>query len=243
VDALLANGFLGLSFYQQDCGPACASTTPPTGFYYACGSSSCSPTSVSLAQQLPNVGGLFDSDNNGIVVTLESVPASGLPSATGTLTFGIGTQSDNALGGAVVLTPDDLGNFTTRLGNGTPTQVGFIDSGSNGLYFLNSAETGLPECTTYTGFYCPTNPVSLTATNTGSNGKTSTVSFSVANGEALLNSTNNAFSNVAGTGDDTADPAYGLYFDWGLPFFYGKSVFVALEGTSAAGTEGPYWAY
>jgi len=244
VDTLLANGFLGLSSAQQDCGPACApGTTLNGGSYYSCGSSSCSLTTASLAQQLQNPVGLFTSDNNGVVVSLQTVPASGLPSASGTLTFGIGTQADNALGGAVVLIPDSSGNFTTKFKN-TTTNVGFIDSGSNGLYFLNAADTGIPECTAsaFAGFYCPTNTESLTATNS-SNGATSTVSFSVADGENLLNSSNNALPELAGTGDDTTDPTFGLYFDWGLPFFYGKSVFVALEGTSAAGTDGPYWAY
>lgn len=248
-ELLLANGFIGISFYQQDCGTACApGTTFNGGSYYACNtaSSSCALTTVATAQQLQNPVGMFASDNNGVVLSLPNLPATGSSSVTGTLTFGIGTQSDNALGSAVVLTPDGSGNFSTKV-NGVTTGVGFIDSGSNGLYFLNATDTGLPLCTDYVGFYCPTNPVSFTAANTGSNGATSTVPFSVANADTLLNIDNNgensAFSNLGGTGDDTVDPAYGLYFDWGLPFFFNRSVFVAFEGQDAAGTTGPYWAY
>jgi hypothetical protein len=32
-------------------------------------------------------------------------------------------------------------------------------------------------------------------------------------------------------------------FDFGLPYFYGRNVFTAIEGMSAAGTPGPYYAY
>lgn len=241
VDTLLANGFIGLSFYQQDCGAACVTGPPPLGAYYACSSSSCSPSSAAMTAQLQNPVGMFGSDNNGVILSLPNVPVGGAPTVAGTLTFGIGTQSDNALGSAVVLVPDGSGNFTTKFETAT-TNVGFIDSGSNGLYFLTSAQTGIPECTASgsAGFYCPTSTDSLSATNS-SNGTTSTVSFSVANAESL-NGNDSALPGLAGTGSST-NPEFGLYFDWGLPFFYGRSVFVALEGQSAAGTNGPYWAY
>ena len=32
-------------------------------------------------------------------------------------------------------------------------------------------------------------------------------------------------------------------FDWGLPFFYGRAVFTAIEGQSTPGGAGPYWAF
>ena len=32
-------------------------------------------------------------------------------------------------------------------------------------------------------------------------------------------------------------------FDWGLPFFIGRKVFVALEGHTASSVSGPFWAY
>jgi hypothetical protein len=34
-----------------------------------------------------------------------------------------------------------------------------------------------------------------------------------------------------------------MYFDWGLPFFYGRSVFTAIEGQAAGSAVGPYYAY
>jgi hypothetical protein len=240
VDTLLANGILGISFFQEDCGSACTpGTVSNGGNYYACSATTCSLTTASSAQQLQNPIGLFAADNNGLAITLPSVPATGVASLAGTLQFGIGTQSDNALGSAVVITPDAFGNFSSTFKT-TSTSVGFIDSGSTALFFLDTSTTGLPACTTNAGFYCPSSTQSLTATNKGSNGATSTVSFSVGNADTLLNSNSDVFSNVAGTG---TDPTIGPYFDWGVPFFLGRTVFVALEGKSAGGSTGPYWAY
>jgi hypothetical protein len=237
VDTLLANGILGVSFAQEDCGPECE-TNADAGPYYACNSTSCSGTTVAVGQQLQNPVGLFSTDSNGLLLTLPTVPAGGAVSASGTLTFGIGTQSNNALGSAVVLTPDTNGFFSTTL-NGTTTSAAFIDSGSSLLFFLQPATAGLTECTGQNaGLYCSTK--SLTATNTGSNGQSSSVSFNVESADVLLNSSNDVFSDLAGTG---VDAQLGPYFDWGVPFFYGRNVFVAIEGQSAGGTVGPFWAY
>jgi hypothetical protein len=32
-------------------------------------------------------------------------------------------------------------------------------------------------------------------------------------------------------------------FDWGMPFFFGRTVFVAIDGASTLHGTGPYWAY
>ena len=50
-----------------------------------------------VANQLANPVTLFDVDNNGAVLTFPTVPETGAATLSGTLTFGVGTQANNAL--------------------------------------------------------------------------------------------------------------------------------------------------
>jgi hypothetical protein len=233
-DALGANGILGIGLFRQDCGTACSVTgSSNPGFYYTCPASGCRSTAQALTRQLQNPVWLFATDNNGVAIQLPSVPVGGAATATGMIAFGIGTQSDNALGSAKVLTVDPDGNFTTTYA-GQSYGSSFIDAGSNGIFFLDSKTTGLPVCTRNSDFYCPATLQSQSATNRGVNGVTSAVTFSVGNADTL-SSRFTAFSEVAG-------PSPGN-FDWGLPFFLGRTVFTAIEGQTTPGGQGPYFAY
>jgi hypothetical protein len=176
----------------------------------------------------------FTQDNNGTVVQLPAIGANGAAGITGTLIFGIGTQANNALGSASIYTLNNSGNVSA-LYQGQVMQA-FFDSGSNGLFFDDST---IPACSRSKGFDCPLSTLSRSVTNTGLNGRSSIVSFNVANADALFqaNPNNTAFNNLAG------GAAFASFFDWGLPFFFGRSVYTALEGVSAGGTTGPYVAY
>jgi hypothetical protein len=113
----------------------------------------------------------------------------------------------------------------------------FVDSGSNGLFFLDTPTTGLPMCPVNTAFYCPTSVQNFSATNVGTNSHSTPVNFSVANADGLLSNSNPNFLLP-----QLGAPFPGS-FDWGLPFFFGRNVFVAIEGKSTPGGTGPYTAY
>jgi hypothetical protein len=66
---------------------------------------------------------------------------------------------------------------------------------------------------------------------------TGTVQFQIGNATTLFNSGNSVFSDLGGSLSGVAG------FDWGLPFFLGRSVFVGIEGRSSTLGTGPYWAY
>ena len=235
LGGLGANGILGIGNLIQDC-PGCApGTTSNPGFYYSC-SSICNVTTLALASQVSNPVAAFAKDNNGVIVQL---PAAAGPQASlsGSLIFGIGTESNNGLGSVTVYNLDpNTGNFNTTLNGGaTFTDAAFLDTGSNGIYFPDSS---LPVCTgNFSSWYCPTSTQTFMATNQAfPAGATTTINFSVDNAQTLLSNQNDA---VAPT---LAGPNSGA-FDWGLPFFYGRNVYVAIEGASTPGGSGPYVAY
>lgn len=229
-----ANGILGIGNFRQDCGSACTGSSP-YAMYYLCPSNACQVATVSSANQLQNPVWQFAQDNNGLLITLPSVSASGAATVSGSLIFGIGTQSNNALGSAQIYTTDAYGDFQTTY-NGISYSGSYIDSGSNGIFFLDATTLGITECSDAPGFYCPGSTLNYTATNSGLNGTAAAVSFSIANADSLFATGNAAFNNLGG--DNTGS------FDWGLPFFYGRNVFVGIEGqTGPNGAVGPYWAY
>ena len=60
----------------------------------------------------------------------------------------------------------------------------------------------------------------------------------MANADDLFNNNPNAF--VFG---QLAGPSTISSFDWGLPFFYGRNVYIAIYGRTTPAGNGPYWAY
>lgn len=231
--SLGASGILGVGSFAQDCGSTCPATA---NMYYECPSSGCVPISQSASQQVQNPVALFATDNNGVIIELPA--ASGAEaSISGSLVFGIGTQSNNALGAATVYTADSsTGNFTTTFNSQTFSDNSFIDSGSNGYFFPDSSITQCPSNSIAPGFYCPSSTENLSATNQGTNNARGSVDFSIANAVSLFSSSGDAvFGDLGGPAPN--------YFDWGLPFFYGHNVYTAIEGKGAPGGTAPYWAY
>ncbi len=224
------NGILGVGLFPFD-----------GGFYYNCASLPCTAVAVSLSQQIQNPVRLLPVDNNGVIVALPSVPTSGSPSLSGSLILGIGTESNNQPSGVTVLPTNSSGQIVTRFhpSPGVSTQnVGIIDSGSSVIFFSDSS-LSIPLCPGNLSFlYCPSSPLNFSAVNTELSGSPSSlVSFQIADPRPLLNSGNAAISNMGGPAFSTG------VFDWGLPFFFGRTVYVGLSGQTSVLGAGPFWAY
>jgi hypothetical protein len=78
----------------------------------------------------------------------------------------------------------------------------------------------------------------LSALNKSANGAASgTVDFTVENLQAL-----DATVRAASVGGSIGRSSSTI-LDWGMLFFFGRTVFVAIDGQSTQHGTGPYWAY
>ena len=259
------NGILGVGLFAQDCGDECASDSNNPQYFSCENGDGCTSTTLANSLQVTNPVAMLSQDNNGVILNLPSISADGVNAVdnTGSVTetsivFGIDTASgNNSSSGKTFLAADDEGNFRTTFQS--DTMEAFIDSGSSDLAF--AANVG--DCsghdqaqyfdTTGNEFYCPndtspyTTPLAFTGVSQiGATGSPSvSADFSIMNAFYLLfianNGENYAFSTIAGpTGEEI-----GGFFDWGLPFFFGKGVAVSIDGTTFSGgtNTGPGWAY
>jgi hypothetical protein len=242
-----ARGILGVGPFIQDCGSSC---TVPTNTYFTCTNTNattpCSPAAMPLAMQVSNpVASFAAPDNNGVIIKLDSLSGTAA-SVGGSLIFGIGTQGNNGLGGAKVLTLDSAGRLTTDYKTSTLDRS-FIDSGSNAYYFPDTTIKSCPDGSVAPKFFCPGSTLSLSGTIVGANGATAIVNFVLADAVSLFTG-KTTVAAAAGLGAPITSVNSGSSdlshtFDWGLPFYYGRSVYTAIENQNTSGGLGPYFAF
>jgi hypothetical protein len=240
--SLLAKGVLGIGMIAYDCGQLCAvgDYTGTYTIYYRCTTASvCTAAAVPAEQQVQNPVVQFSPnsdgtrDDNGTIVMLPAVPDLGAAVVRGRLVFGIGTQTNNQLplGSSILRVQtdpirDDYLYVQSSVGGQTYPNS-YIDSGSNG-YFFDSASLSQACIAAGKGanWYCPSAQQNLNAVITGADGMTRSVSLSIGNADLLFAppGTNTAFPTLAGAAG-AANPGA---FVWGLPFFYGKSVYTSI---------------
>lgn len=240
-----ANGVLGVGVFAQDCGAGCVNASSPLPVYYGCTSAgACTAENMALAAQVTNPVSMFAADNNGIIVNMANlINANGDASVTGELTFGIATQTDNALPPALTVLGADAttGDFKATYTNGaysSGTVPARIDSGADDYAFN---DPNIPRCmppSSFVGNYCPSvAPLSLSATNlgVGVNSGTNVVDFAIGDANTFV-LTAAAFATLGGGGGSTT-------FTWGMPFFYGRKIYIGIDQRVAGTYTGPYYAY
>jgi len=257
--ALLANGILGVQYFEADCPTSCTSAS--NNVYFVCtdpaNSATCSAIDVPVANQVPNPvfsfgdnGSGVSSDNNGLTVSLPTIPLTGALNTQGTLTFGVNTQPNNQLGSATILSVTNKG-FLPTVFDGTTLCNSAIDSGSNNYSVPFVSGVTPPLCTSLgnTDFYCPTTGTypNFPATTIQDKSQTTTVAadFYIANTD-YLDGNNTAFNDVANdltpsfaTKDAGCTGTTGS-FVWGLPFFFGKAVTTVFNNKTDGTNPGPY---
>jgi Protein of unknown function (DUF3443)/Kelch motif len=228
------NGIMGVGPIPNDNG---------ANQYFSCTSGNCtaylppgvnSPVVVNPVTAIHNA--VFDgtsTDYNGIGLTMNSVPLGGQAADYGNLTFGIGTESNNIPSSTVQFFQgsDDAsfaGAILTK--SGATTVEGYLDSGTNGIEFNSTTITECPANTPPNGpWYCPAAVATTSAVNEGSNSTpvSPSVTINVGNAEQLIQNGTYALPELGGP---FGQPPL---FDWGLPFFYGRTIYVGIDGESA----------
>jgi hypothetical protein len=238
VSTFGANGILGIGPFELGCGD-CDTTTH--GIYYACGTT-CAETLVPIAMQEPNPVTAFAADNNGSIIDLPAVAATGAVTLSGSLIFGIDTQSNNQSGTQTVLTVNGNAELAMTF-NGQTLANSFIDSGSNGIFF---ADSNIVTCTNpqINTFYCPANTLTLGLGIQGTNGvMVNNLTFNVGDTQTIVSTAPTDTYNVLPQLAGTLPAGNAGSFDYGLAFFYGKRVAVAVEGNKTSVGTGPYIAF
>ncbi len=243
LQSLGANGIIGVGLFLQDCGNYC--TTNTAGMYFTCTSVTvCNQTTLPLSLQVSNPVAFFASDNNGVVIQLPALSSTGTSSLNGNLIFGVGTQINNTPGPlattlVVPATGALAGNFTATY-NGQALPNSFIDSGSGSLFFNDTGLTTCPSTGPASGYYCPGNNSSVSNLSIAAAIPSApNLNLSIGNAEYLFNENNgiDAVFNNVGSPAGTVLPNS---FDFGMPFFFGRSVYTGIEQRNP---QGPFFAF
>ena len=248
-------GILGIGPQPVDCGMSCAQSTS-NQMYFSCqggSTGSCTAVTMPVAMQTPNPVSRFVSDNNGTVLTFPAA-STAQGSMVGTLTFGIGTQANNALTGLQVYQSSVPGvDFPVLAANvNGAASFAFLDTGTNAYDLAQTgtpvvinkppsmqAVSGLAVCGQAGGPYCPPAPVSVQIRLNGSNGNpTSWQTINLADPTLAFQQNLAVIPTLAFQNSDF--PGYSIL---GLPFYFGKTVATAISGSVTPYGAGPYWAF
>jgi hypothetical protein len=227
VAALGAKGILGIGTATVDCQQCVTDIAQKQ--YFECDGTGCTPASITRSQLLSNPVAGFAADNNGMSVIFPPVPDSGVTSLAGALVFGIGTQNNNGLGAATVMRSTRDGALLTKYMN--RTLGSFFDTGTNSVLLPGSL---FPQCLKIPGFICPAFDTPQSATLTSVDGISSVAI------DFLIRNLDKVSTTVIAVSNAAAAPAAFRIILWGLPAFFGRRVFFAIDGANAGGTTGPY---
>jgi hypothetical protein len=209
---------------------------------------------VAANQQVFNPVAALDVDNNGVVLLMPKVTGLGAATANGELIFGINTQVNNQVLTATQVRlgvdwqhrPESYLNVTTQY-DGQTIYNSYFDTGTNGLFFSDSATNSISKCPG-AEWYCPTNLTTQTAILSDGDFPQQhrvTVQFDVGNASSMFSTTNSAFGELAGV-PPGAVGTVGTSFSWGMPFFFGKRVVLSIwnpYATDSLFSSGPWYSW
>jgi hypothetical protein len=211
--------------------------------YYSCGASGCSniPT-PSTDVLIKNVLALLPEHNNGYLIRLPEVPAEGAKSLDGQIILGIDTSENNRpspnlkliQAGVDPSESESWGEFYIETGG-----VKYSSAFDTGTYSYSFPTTAIPTCEDSPTSLCPSAPTSIPVDILNSSGAvTYSVNLSVANFDQLSSTGNSVFNNNGEIWSYSVLGRPSLIL--GMPFFYGRTIFFALNQKHTELGTGPW---
>ncbi|SDV46420.1 DUF3443 family protein [Chitinasiproducens palmae] len=231
-----SNGTLGIAATRRtDCGEPCSLPVSAARYFTCDAGEACAPVVGALPAsfRVAHPVAALPRDNNGVVLALDLPPANGIDAVSGSLTLGIDTRANNSLDARARVRLDNAGRFMTRFA-GVDYPKSYFDTGTQDLYFSQAAAP-IETCGRQ---WCASSEASPSATLVGNDGASVDVTVRVGDTAALERSGKGALRNVARVSAATSQA-----FVWGLPFFFGKRVFVGFADAPGRSDRRPFYAF
>jgi hypothetical protein len=241
-----------------------------SNLYFACpigetNSANCNLVGVGLQSQVFNpVAALSAPYNNGVLLKMPAIPANnpGAATAKGELVLGIDgnnlpPNTRKVFLGVLDTSSDSYLSINTRF-NGHTFANSYLDTGTNGIFFHDATVapcdklTQAAALTVLSYWYCPAATLTGLSADLSDGDPTANpvvaVAFQIANYDRLSLTNNTAFSDLAGAVNGRGPLNTNTYvadtktFAWGMPFFYGKQVYLSIWQQPGSET-GPWYAW
>lgn len=204
-----------------------------TNIDYTCTNGSCTEINSGIPVTYLNVnpvGYFVSGNNNGEIISLPSVNASSNSNISGTLTFGINTESNNQVPTNVSSVQGDPTDFIGRFVGFSSNTIfsTMFDSGTNHFYFYS---TEINQCS---DLYCPNSPTAWNSQIINYDLDGSAIALS-----SIISTQTDYYALMPNWGI-VAPSGEGLY---GLPFYFGKNVYLGFVGYTSTMGSGPTWGF
>lgn len=229
----MGNGVIGIDSASQQ-------SNQGSMVYYQCANvnaGSCVEVLPTVSQQINNPISAFATDYNGVILKMNDTLLKGSNSVTGQMIFGIGTQANNTVSPAAQLFKlNSYAELSAKATTGTSYNRSFFDTGSPFIAYSDPASK-IP--VDQSGFFAPVSPTTQTL-NTNIidiNQKMISMAYLVTN-QTALDTTQHVFDNLV-----ESFAVFSATFDWGLSFFFGKTVYMTFDGQNSVNGQGPWIAF
>jgi hypothetical protein len=226
------NGMLGLRHLDADCGAGCSIQVSAIPRYYGCDAFACAGVTMPIESQVRNPVALFEQGyNNGFSLSLPASEGVSNSVLQGSLVFGIGTQSNNQLGNAKVYRFDNT-SYLTAFYNGTQFRA-LPDTAYRSIRVHDSS---IPQCssTTVNPYFCPTTQQPLSISLLAANGSREMLDVPIVRPPSSTAYQVSSFGRYGAVDEPLI---------LGVPFYFGRTVFTAIEGRSTSAGTGPFIAF